>query len=41
MQTQRLYGPVKIFSYLILLLMGSAIAYAFIMGVIYWSDIAV
>jgi hypothetical protein len=41
MKVQKLYGPVKVFSFIVLLLMASAIIYAFTMGTMYWNGIGV
>lgn len=41
MEQKKLYAPLKILSYGVLGLMGSAIIYAFSIAVLYWSGIGV
>ncbi|WP_284691936.1 hypothetical protein [Pseudomonas oligotrophica] len=41
MQVRKLYGPLKILSVVVLLLMASAMLYAFSMTLIHWTGISV
>ncbi len=41
MEPKRLFGPIKILSFVVLLLMGVAIIYAFAIGITYWTGIGV
>lgn len=41
MQQKKLYAPLRLFSYIVLLLMGSAIVYAVSISVLYWTGINV
>lgn len=41
MQRKQLYGPLKILSFVVLLLMATGIAYACFISVKYWSGIGV
>ncbi|HEX7028921.1 MAG TPA: hypothetical protein VF268_16895 [Gammaproteobacteria bacterium] len=41
MQGKRLYGFLKIFSFIVLLLMATGIAYACFISIKYWSGIGV
>lgn len=41
MSRTRLYGPLKILSYVVLLLMLTAMIYSFVMALTYWGGIGV
>jgi hypothetical protein len=41
MQQKSLYGPLRILSYIILLLMAGAIIYAFSITILHWTGIGV
>ncbi len=41
MQQKKLYAPIKYVSYAVLVLMGSAIVYAFSIAILYWTGIGV
>lgn len=41
MKVPKLYGPIKAFGFVVLLLMAGAIVYAFTMAITYWAGIAV
>lgn len=41
MQRKRLYGPLRILSFVVLLVMATGIAYACFISIKYWSGIGV
>uniref|UniRef100_I1XG19 Uncharacterized protein n=1 Tax=Methylophaga nitratireducenticrescens TaxID=754476 RepID=I1XG19_METNJ len=41
MQQKKFYGPLRIFSFVVLLLMASGIIYATSISILYWGGISV
>lgn len=41
MQQKQFYGPIKMLSFVVLLAMGGAIAYALVISLKYWNGIGV